>query len=120
MARPKLDIDPEQVRRLASIGAPTTDIAWVLGCSVDTIERRFKQEVDEGRANGRVRLRQKQLEIAMSGNAAMLIWLGKQMLGQTDKQELRSEVNGDSTIRLNWGSKNSVVKFMNDAMADSE
>jgi hypothetical protein len=34
-------------------------------------------------------LRRKQLQVAMSGSVPMLIWLGKQLLGQTDRQETR-------------------------------
>ena len=33
-------------------------------------------------------LRAKQFELAMLGNPTMLIWLGKQELGQTDRQQL--------------------------------
>ena len=36
-------------------------------------------------------LRQKQFEIAMTGNVSMLIWLGKQRLGQIDKQEIKTK-----------------------------
>ena len=39
-------------------------------------------------ANGRITLRKKQFEVAKAGNVTMLIWLGKQYLGQTDKQEV--------------------------------
>lgn len=99
--RPPKDIDPEQVMRLAALGVPMVDIAFVVGCSVDTLERRFRDEIEEGRANGRTRLRQKQLEVALSGNPAMLIWLGKQMLGQADKQEVAQ--TGAMQVRLNWG-----------------
>jgi hypothetical protein len=31
-----------------------------------------------------MRLRRKQIEVAMKGNAVMLIWLGKQILSQSD------------------------------------
>ena len=36
----------------------------------------------------RVRLIQKQRELALAGNVTLLIWLGKQMLGQSDKSQL--------------------------------
>jgi hypothetical protein len=40
----------------------------------------------------RLSLFDKQYDMAMKGNVSLLIWLGKQMLGQSDKQ--------DSTIKL--------------------
>ena len=33
-------------------------------------------------------MRAKQVELAKAGNVTMLIWLGKQMLDQSDKQEV--------------------------------
>jgi hypothetical protein len=36
-------------------------------------------------------MRRKQMEVAMSGNVTMLIWLGQQYLGQADKET----VSGD-------------------------
>ena len=36
----------------------------------------------------RVGLSRKQVEVAMSGNVTMLIWLGKQWLDQKDRQEI--------------------------------
>ena len=104
MARPKLDIDAEQVERLAEIGTPTVDIAFVFKCSVDTIENRFREQLQTGRANQRIRLRRKQMDMALSGNVPLLIWLGKQVLGQSEKQEIKTESNTDSTLQLNWGS----------------
>lgn len=85
MPRPEKEIDPEMVSKLASFGCTTTDIGYVLGCSDQTLNRRFREELVEGRAKLRNRLRMKQVEVAMSGNVSMLIWLGKQLLEQTDK-----------------------------------
>ena len=38
-------------------------------------------------ANGRMSLRREQYRLAMDGDRTMLIWLGKQYLGQADKVE---------------------------------
>lgn len=82
--RPAIDIDPDMVRRLASIGAKTVEIAAVLDVSHDVLDRRFKAEMERGREEGKVSLRRKQIEVALSGNVAMLIFLGKTMLGQRE------------------------------------
>lgn len=86
----KKDINPEQVHKLAAIGCTDVEIGDIVGCSHDTLTRRFKDELIAGRANGKASLRRKQYEQAMSGNVAMLIWLGKQYLGQTDKQAIEN------------------------------
>lgn len=88
MANRSLNINPEQVRKLAGIGCTNVEIADIVGCSHDTLARRFKDELADGRSHGKASLRRKQWNVALSGNVTMLIWLGKQILGQSDKQEI--------------------------------
>ena len=89
MARPKkYDIDPKQVEKLAGYGCTNTEIAGVYGCSADLIDKSYSEFLTKGRANLKKRLRKAQLDSALSGNSTMLIWLGKQMLGQVDKAEI--------------------------------
>jgi hypothetical protein len=39
-------------------------------------------------------VRRKQFELAMKGNTGMLVWLGKQWLGQSEKHEVRGPDQG--------------------------
>lgn len=98
MARPKLDIDAKQVEALASYGCTNTEIASFFGCEKSTITKRFSINVAKGKEGGKIRLRKKQFEVAMSGNVSMLIWLGKQTLDQSDKQDI--EASGDIGITI--------------------
>ena len=88
MARPRKKINPQQVTRLARIGCSIDEIATVLDVSRHTLSRRFATEFIKGRENLKMRLRRKQINVALGGNIAMLIWLGKQYLGQSEKQEI--------------------------------
>ena len=89
MARPKkYDIDKTQVEKLAGLGCTNTEIASFFGCSPDLIEKSYSEYLVKGREKGKIRLRQLQMRAAEQGKVAMLIGLGKQMLGQTDKQEI--------------------------------
>ena len=89
MARPKkYNIDPEQVEKLAGFGCTNTEIGSFFGCSTDLIEKSYSEYLRKGRDKGKIRLRQLQWRAAERGNNAMLIWLGKQILGQSDKQEV--------------------------------
>ena len=89
MARPKkYDIDTEEVQKLAGYGCTNIEIADFFGCSSDLIEKSYSEFLTKGRANLKKRLRNAQLDTALSGNSTMLIWLGKQMLAQVDKQEV--------------------------------
>lgn len=90
--KPLLDIDAAQVEKLARYGCSNVTIADFFGCSEATIRGRFCEAVAKGRANRRITLHQRQFEAADNGNIAMLIWLGKQDLGQSDKVEQRTEI----------------------------
>ena len=85
MGRPLIEINEELVCKLARLHIPTKDIANVVGCSVTTLNDRFRSIIDKGVAEGRTNLRQLQWKSAEGGNVTMLIWLGKQYLGQADK-----------------------------------
>lgn len=84
MARPQLEIDEDTVEKLASIHCTMNEIASVVGCSVDTLERRFAEVIARGRDKGKTSLRRIQFEIAKKGNAQMAIWLGRILLGQKE------------------------------------
>jgi hypothetical protein len=91
MGRPRKRIDLEKVKELASKGLTQEQIAAWCDCSVDTLSRRCAETLKRGWELRNGSVMQKQYELAMTGNATMLIWLGKQYLGQRDK----NEVSGD-------------------------
>ena len=89
MGRPKkYNIDTEQVEKLAGLGCSNTEIASFFGVGEHVIRKSYAEFLEKGRDKGKIRLRQWQMKAAERGNVAMLIWLGKQMLGQSDKQEI--------------------------------
>lgn len=95
MGRPKIEINWIEFDKLCAIQCSLREIASWFDCSEDTIERRVKEThdvtfaeyFDQKRGKGKIALRRKQYDVAMSGNVSMLIWLGKQYLDQSDKQE---------------------------------
>ena len=89
MARPRKEINYTQARRLAEIQCTIDEIAHVLGVSDTTLKRNveFRAIYDQAREKGKTSLRRLQWAAARRGSTAMLIWLGKQYLGQTDRVE---------------------------------
>jgi hypothetical protein len=86
VGRPKLDIDPEQVMRLARLHCTLQEMADFFGCHRHTLRDNFSPQIDKGRSEGNISLRRKQWQMAVEkGNVVMLIWLGKQMLGQRNE-----------------------------------
>ena len=89
MARPKkYDIDPKQVEKLAGYGCTSREIADSYGCDESLISKSYSSNITKGKANLKKRLRKAQLDAALSGNPTMLVWLGKQILCQVDRQEV--------------------------------
>jgi len=82
--RPKKKVDTDLLYKLAQIHCTMREMVDILGVSEDTLKRNYAGIIDKGKAEGKMRLRRKQIEVAMKGNAVMLIFLGKQMLGQSD------------------------------------
>ncbi len=74
------------VAELALTGLNDGDIALLCGCGEKTLLRRFSRLIARKRAERRKTLYNAQNELALSGNATILIWLGKVELEQTDKK----------------------------------
>ncbi len=97
MARPKLEVTPQMLAAVTQIAVsqcPDEEIAAYLGISYSTFKRRKREEpelseaVELGRDNGKQMLRQVQWDQAIHHkNITMMIWLGKQYLGQSDKTD---------------------------------
>jgi len=88
--RPPIEFDEgleKQIRSLAMIQCTVEEIAIVTGHSSTTLRRHFGDAIKEGREGGKSSLRRAQFKAALKGNPTMLIWLGKQTLGQKDKLE---------------------------------
>ena len=98
--RPKKQFNPEQMRQIEQMAfdnCHTRTIAEAIGESQDTIKRHFASLLKKKRAEGRAALRRSQRKLAAT-NPAMAIFLGKNELGQADKQE----VGGDITHKVEF------------------
>lgn len=95
MSRKKINIDWTIVDEKFAHFWEGTEIAAFLGISFDTLDRRIKEEFNtdfadykaQKRAKGQSILRDLQLKSARDGSYVMQIWLGKQYLSQSDKQD---------------------------------
>lgn len=90
-------INPREVEKLASIGMKNSEISEYLDIDDSTLSYNFKQELIKGRHNLKVSLRQAQIRAALNLNPAMLIFLGKNYLGQSD-----SPINTEAAAPLPW------------------
>lgn len=94
MARPRIEIDFENFKKLCGLQCTLDEIASFFDCSKDTVERWCKRELKMSFAEafkkhssaGKISLRRWQFKMA-EHNCAMAIFLGKNWLGQSDKIE---------------------------------
>jgi transcriptional regulator with XRE-family HTH domain len=86
--RPKVKVDEDLLRKLAAIHCTQEEMSAILGVSRDVLTRRYSTIIEQGKSEGQMSLRRRQWLAAEGGNVAMLIWLGKQWLKQTERQEV--------------------------------
>ena len=104
------ELGQEFIIKLAGIMCTDEEIAAMMSdqyerISVDTLTNEnngatFAECKEKGQATGKASLRRNQFKLSES-NAAMAIFLGKNWLGQTDKQEVKTELGGDGSIVFN-------------------
>lgn len=107
----------ETVAKLSSMMCTDAEIATFLETTVDTLNNKqnrdlFQNSKEKGQNTGRASLRRAQFKAAERGNSSMLIWLGKQYLGQKDEQfttlqdtNITFDIVGASKHEKNTGSQ---------------
>lgn len=101
---PQKPIDIAVAKRAASIGCTNEEIAALMGISTSLLYEKLaeprselKRAIMEAKETGRTTLRRLQWQRANAGSDTMLIWLGKQLLGQREpKQEF--DVNHNTPV----------------------
>ena len=99
----KHKLNAQEIENLAAIDCTVEEIASVLDCSKDTLERRFMRHIERGRERGRASLKRQMHKLAMEGNCTMAIWLSKQTCGYRD--------HVDQTTKLTYGDMKFNVEF---------
>ncbi len=108
VGRPRIEIDKNEFEKLCGLHATRNEIAGWFECSEDTIENwcnstygvNFSVIFKQKASRGKISLRRKQMEVALNGSIPMLIFLGKNKLGQRDSFEKESD--GDVEIKLKY------------------
>lgn len=90
-------IPPDEVYHLAALGCNTREIAVWFGIPEETMKYNFKEYIDKAKEDLKHRLRMAMIKNALAGNAALQIFLAKNMLGMSD-----NPVNTDDDKVLPW------------------
>lgn len=100
MSRPRKEIDKETFEKLCHLQCTQQEIMGFFEIGTkDTLNARIREIYGEEHSfstiyaqksqSGKISIRRQQMQLAEKGNASILIWLGKQYLGQSDKQETK-------------------------------
>tara|TARA_R100001463_G_scaffold123794_2_gene180614 strand:- start:177 stop:683 length:507 start_codon:yes stop_codon:yes gene_type:complete len=86
----EFELPLNELKRVALLSPSLEELAFVFDVSVAKIEKELdrpeiQQQLELGRGGRRLSLKRAQWKAAMGGNTAMLIWLGKNDLQQSDK-----------------------------------
>lgn len=87
----------EDVYKLAAMGCTNNEISRWFGIDENTLTYNFSEILGKGREQLKQSLRRAQIRLALSGNATMLIWLGKNILGQQE-----NPINSEANAPLPW------------------
>tara|TARA_Y100000590_G_scaffold242484_1_gene272535 strand:- start:52 stop:426 length:375 start_codon:yes stop_codon:yes gene_type:complete len=90
-------IPPNEVYKLAALHCNYQEIADWFEIPRETLKYNFRDLIQKAYAETNQRLRKAQLDTALKGNAVMQIWLGKNMLGQSD-----APVGSENNQPLPW------------------
>jgi len=90
-------VPPEEVLKLAKLGCSIEEMSDWFQVPSNTLKYNFSEIIAKGRAETKQALRRAQISLALKGNATMLIWLGKNMLGQSD-----SPFDSEGNAPLPW------------------
>lgn len=104
--RPPKEIDQTAFEELCKLHCTHSEICSTLSSARETIEawcvRTYGEDLSSAYKRfsemGNPSLRRLQFKSAHSGNATMLIWLGKQWLGQRDREEEKQLSPNDDAI----------------------
>jgi hypothetical protein len=99
--RPRIELDPKQAKIFGYFRATYQTMAEQIGCSHDTIQREmnkpdsaFASEYKKGFSGMKMKLSEAQVKTAIEDrNPTMLVWLGKQYLGQKDVPDAPQDHN---------------------------
>ena len=86
-SKPKKLIDKDVIYKMACIQCTIEEIAEVVGCSVNHLNKKYKNLIKKGKENGKKSLRRAMWDKALQGDTRAQIFLSKQTLGFKDNPE---------------------------------
>ena len=105
MARPLKEIDKGEFEKLCALQCTEAEICQWFGVAEKTLNswckrtyrESFSQIFRQKRGKGKIALRRAQMQAALGGNTSLLIFLGKQYLGQSERVSASPDIDDAQT-----------------------
>ena len=122
MARPKsgrtakIELNIEQIEKLAAINCTLVEMASFFNCSVDTLQRNYAANITKGRENGKVSLRRLMWDQGHKGNSTALKYLVHNILKEKieDQTNSNDEKTNEVMDKINAISTEMILKIVKD------
>lgn len=100
------DKEWDSVKYMCMIHCTGEEIAGVMQMDYDTLNKNCKEKwhmpiseyIKQNNTNGKMSLRRMQWKAAEDGNTTMMIWLGKQWLGQKENVDMNVAVSESKEV----------------------
>lgn len=100
-----ITVTRKQIQYFGERGASWLEIEKFYNVSRTTLQRYYLRDYEKGYALTNIALRNRQVVLALSGNPTMLVWTGKQRLGQSDAGPVGDITDEDTGSGVEWKSK---------------
>ena len=123
--RPKITIDYKELEKLCGIQCTEQEIADWFHCSIDTVERRIKEQFNitfaeyftRHRVGGKIALRRNMFKLSAQ-HPSMAIFMAKNWLGMRDTQDIAGE--GGGPVKAEITVSNETAKKLTEAILNGE
>lgn len=102
VGRPPLEIDEDEVFRLAKMQCTNQEIADFFDCATSTIERRFAAALKRGRSVGVMSMKRRLFEKVEKGDLGAMVWWGKNYADMSEKIEQKIESKQETHFKIGW------------------
>lgn len=97
------ELDRKRVMELSGYGVLQPQIADIIGCSVATLLRHYRKEIDEGRARAHAAVGKSLFTMATTGkNVQAAIWFSRAQMGWRDPARLPEEQPQQTTLKVEF------------------
>lgn len=103
--------DEEKLAEYSKAQCTLLELGAMVGVSEDTLNRRYRRQIEDARLRGKAELRRAQWKKALGGDVILLRHLGKHCLGQNEQLQVMNTAEPEVRQLLAlWAGRESVNK----------